>query len=249
MSETASGLPPAGWYIQPAQPTVERWWDGAVWTDHSRAVAAAPETSAPEAPPHPEQRGGIRCPLCRSDDQLRRVSVVVGEGKTATRGTALTLAQQDGRTRIAPTVYGSRGATELSKRLTPPWRPHFPWYVHFVLWLLGIAVIFGIYGAISASADDYTPTSGTYIGGFIGLFIVGLFAGFMPAALFTFLTGAFRGPVWRDRQAEWDRQNERLGAAYFCARDDVIVENGVAHKPEQFITQLFDPAKAQSAPV
>jgi hypothetical protein len=139
-------------------------------------------------------------------------------------------------------VYSSRGATDLAKRLTPPGRPHFPWYAHFAGWLLGIAVIFGIVGAAMASGRDDTPSAGTYIGGFIGLFIVGVFAGFIPAVAFTFFAGVFRGPVWKDRQQLWDPRNERLGAAYFCFRDDVVVENGVAHQPEQFIKELFEPA-------
>ncbi|MFF3644745.1 DUF2510 domain-containing protein [Streptomyces sp. NPDC002564] len=28
--------PPPGWYPDPSAPTVERWWDGAAWTEHRR---------------------------------------------------------------------------------------------------------------------------------------------------------------------------------------------------------------------
>ncbi len=33
--------PPPGWYPDPRQPAVERWWDGAAWTEHRRAPESA----------------------------------------------------------------------------------------------------------------------------------------------------------------------------------------------------------------
>lgn len=249
MSETASGLPPAGWYIQPAQPTVERWWDGAVWTDHSRAVVpvapadAPPPADAAVVPPHPDASGAVRCPLCGRDDQLRRVSVVVAEGKTGTRGTAVTFARQDGRTRVAPTVYGSRGATDLSKRLSAPLRPHFPWYLHAAGWVLGTAVVAGVIGSVVIGSGSDAPASGTYIAGFVIFFFFGLFIGIAPAILFTIFAGAWQGPRVRARQEKWDQQSKRLDAAYFCFRDDVIVEDGRSYEPEKFISEAFEGAR------
>ncbi len=49
------GLPPAGWYEDPTQAGMERWWDGSQWGAETRAIA--PPTPAPEpqpfAPPSP----------------------------------------------------------------------------------------------------------------------------------------------------------------------------------------------------
>ncbi|MBH0009106.1 DUF2510 domain-containing protein [Salinibacterium sp. SWN1162] len=34
--------PPAGWYADPNDPTLSRWWSGSSWTEHYAPAAAAP---------------------------------------------------------------------------------------------------------------------------------------------------------------------------------------------------------------
>ena len=48
----ATPVPAAGWYPDPAQPGLERWYDGAGWTAQTRVVGAPP-APAPPAPPVP----------------------------------------------------------------------------------------------------------------------------------------------------------------------------------------------------
>ncbi len=43
------GLPAAGWYSDPRDPLLRRWWDGAQWTNHVRSVVADPARSQPVA--------------------------------------------------------------------------------------------------------------------------------------------------------------------------------------------------------
>jgi hypothetical protein len=38
---------PAGWYLDPTNPSIQRYWDGTVWTEH--AHPAAPEHPRPSA--------------------------------------------------------------------------------------------------------------------------------------------------------------------------------------------------------
>ncbi|MFJ3585578.1 DUF2510 domain-containing protein [Streptomyces sp. NPDC090127] len=54
---------PPGWYPDPAVPTVERWWDGANWTAHTRPTQTAPTAASPLVPhtvvaPAPSVRHG-----------------------------------------------------------------------------------------------------------------------------------------------------------------------------------------------
>lgn len=42
MNETATGLPPAGWYPDAADASSRRWWDGTAWTAHVAPLAPAP---------------------------------------------------------------------------------------------------------------------------------------------------------------------------------------------------------------
>lgn len=42
--------PPAGWYSDPEGAALQRWWNGATWTEHAQAATPAP-TPVPISPP------------------------------------------------------------------------------------------------------------------------------------------------------------------------------------------------------
>ncbi|MDG4864545.1 DUF2510 domain-containing protein, partial [Streptomyces sp. T-3] len=52
---------PPGWYPDPSVPSLERWWDGTSWTEHSRspqqAEAQAPQYFTQPAPAGPAGPG------------------------------------------------------------------------------------------------------------------------------------------------------------------------------------------------
>ncbi|WP_190139743.1 DUF2510 domain-containing protein, partial [Streptomyces longispororuber] len=49
--------PPPGWYPDPSQPAVERWWDGSAWTAHGRAPAPQGAAAQPGFGPAPVPPG------------------------------------------------------------------------------------------------------------------------------------------------------------------------------------------------
>ncbi|MFD1494429.1 MULTISPECIES: hypothetical protein [Microbacterium] len=166
---------------------------------------------------------------------MRRISVVIGEGTSATQGTALTYARREGRNRVDTTVFGSDSVTQLSARLTPPSRPTFPWRQHFLAWTFGLAAAIGVWAAISSGRG-----AGAFMAGFLSLFVT-----WIPGGLIALLTQQVQKSSWSARQEDWDRRNGRLRDAYYCARDDVVVENGVSYAPERYLAQVFGQSAAQ----
>jgi hypothetical protein len=49
MNESATGLPPAGWYPDAADSSSRRWWDGAAWTAHVAPLAPVSQGTADNA--------------------------------------------------------------------------------------------------------------------------------------------------------------------------------------------------------
>ena len=49
-SQPSAGLPPAGWYADPASDSLLRWWGGLAWTDHTRTVVTRPVSTTVATP-------------------------------------------------------------------------------------------------------------------------------------------------------------------------------------------------------
>ncbi|WIB65854.1 DUF2510 domain-containing protein [Curtobacterium sp. MCBD17_040] len=59
MTDTTAASVPAGWYLDPDDPSgnTARWWDGGQWTSQLAPVVAPTAAPAPVAPPRPQYTG------------------------------------------------------------------------------------------------------------------------------------------------------------------------------------------------
>ena len=48
MTDGTTGLPPAGWYADPATQGQERWWGGSEWTSHTRPIEVVVAPAPPQ---------------------------------------------------------------------------------------------------------------------------------------------------------------------------------------------------------
>ncbi|MFE9459925.1 DUF2510 domain-containing protein [Streptomyces californicus] len=118
---------PPGWYPDTGAPGLERWWDGASWTAHTRPLAAAPE--APPRPPAPAGFGPPSAPLPHrrgphdgpaGGNRTRTLAVTLSGALVL--GAAVTgvilLGPDDDGTTAAPTTTSSAPATSPAPAAT-----------------------------------------------------------------------------------------------------------------------------------
>jgi len=74
---SATPVATAGWYPDPAQPGVERWYDGAAWSPQTRAVGA-PAMPAPPMPPAPPAATGPDAAPAKKKKKGKKGLVITG---------------------------------------------------------------------------------------------------------------------------------------------------------------------------
>ncbi|WP_030783018.1 DUF2510 domain-containing protein [Streptomyces sp. NRRL S-920] len=118
-----SMTPPPGWYPDPHQPSVERWWDGAAWTEHRRTpenpqAAAVGQGFGPAPDPAataviaPASAGGGRAKVIAlaTAGAVLVAAIVTG---------AVALGKDDGDPQGAAPAPSTPAATEKSASPTP----------------------------------------------------------------------------------------------------------------------------------
>ncbi|MDN3022267.1 DUF2510 domain-containing protein [Streptomyces sp. S.PB5] len=106
--------PPPGWYRDPEQPHLERWWDGTAWTEHRRepALPGPPPVSspvpavppAPGRPPGGESSGRAKAVALTTAGAVLVAAIVTG---------ALVLREDD----------STAGNTVTTESITPTFAP------------------------------------------------------------------------------------------------------------------------------
>jgi hypothetical protein len=102
-----SMTPPPGWYRDPKQPHLERWWDGTAWTEHRR------EPALPGPPPVPPVPG--RSPGGESSGRAKVIALT-------TAGVVLVAAIVTGAL-VLREDDGTAGGTVTTESITPTFAP------------------------------------------------------------------------------------------------------------------------------
>ncbi|MDN4477998.1 DUF2510 domain-containing protein [Demequina sp. SYSU T00039] len=117
--ELPPALPPAGWYSDPAQAGMQRYWDGAAWTQHRQSQPAASASAAP-----PRRRGRVVLAVVGGIAAVAVVGSLVYSGVTqAIAGVTGSAGDSRALTAAAPAtgvevpVMGGRGTITLD----PSW--------------------------------------------------------------------------------------------------------------------------------
>lgn len=192
----------------------------------AQGTADTPSIADPPLAVGDESTGKNTCPLCMSRDTVQRLSTVLDMGKSSSVGAGLGGSSGPG---IGGGVFATSTSSDLVRRLSPPSRPVNSLVGPWIIWCLGLYIIFSVVGGIAM--------------GNIGSGIV-LWAFLMPvimllAILPAQISKALRAPKFVRLQDSWDARTEQLRASYFCIRDDVIFNETAAESPDVFKANLY----------
>lgn len=148
MSEGVTGLPPAGWYPDPRDPSTRRWWDGAAWSSH---VAPLEPVASVEPALTRRQLREQAGPLTQgdADNGLSAVAVLDRPAEISSHDYAL-LAGGYTPKPIEPVGFHATEPVWLGSPQTLP-----GWFIAFSpLWYAGVGILVGFIGRLlSAGAE------------------------------------------------------------------------------------------------
>jgi len=199
---------------------------------------AAPKGNTANSQPNRNVR--IRtCPICKSNDQIQRVSSILDTQVSDTTGTARTSTVGFGSGgglgySESSAEYQHSTATKLAQRFEFPKPPSSGALRALITWLITLAAIGMAWTAITGQDGSETNTV---------LQILMCIVAAIPAAI-----DWLRGLTKYDQNLKrWQQAADRVRSAYYCPRDDVAFSgwDDVAMEPREFVRLEFKPPEKQ----
>jgi len=170
-----------------------------------------------------------QCPLCHRNDMAQRVSAVIDQGTTITRGNASTLGVGTNGLFYAPTNITNQSTSALARRFS------FPKYPRklggtFIMWGIFFSIVAAMTAGVSIQRVNQGMASLPLV---ISVFLLGL----LVTGFIVVRTNAARHVA----QQDWVRRASEARAGYYCYRDDVAWLPGStdAEQPEAFAARFF----------
>lgn len=190
----------------------------------SDSANARPFGTAAIASEYPSQ-----CPLCHRNDMTQRVSAVIDQGTTITRGSASTVGFGTNGMFFAPVSVSNQSMSALAQRF------NFPKYPRslggtYIMWSIFFSIVAAMTAGVSMQWVNQGMASPPLL--FAVFLLVLLVAGFIMVR-----TNASR----RVAQQDWVRRASEARAGYYCYRDDIAWLPGStdAAQPETFAARFF----------
>jgi hypothetical protein len=181
----------------------------------------------------------MKCPKCKKNDQVKKVSVVLDEGSSSSNTIGLSIPlnkrNQNYKEPIYLSGYNTQSATGLVQRLSPPNKPrwrHFKFYTFFWIHFMPIFTFFSVF---NLENPDYSNWSDfRYFGLAAGSAIV--------IGLFTLTVVGFAVELFAPKnkaQLDWDNNLYFYRESYFCFRDDICFNKEFYDEPVKFKNHIF----------
>jgi hypothetical protein len=178
----------------------------------------------------------LRCPVCKKDDNVRKISVVLDEGTSSSQTFGLNIPINNHRKHqndaFSVSTFSTTTKSALVSRLQPPDRPLQKWshfkLINFMPYFFGVFII-----VLSSSSNNFAGAGEILLTSIVG----GLFYGGIIFIIVSFIKQQFVPPS--EEQKKWQKNLSKYRNSFYCFRDDICFNEELHETPYRFRVELF----------
>lgn len=178
----------------------------------------------------------LRCPVCKKDDNVRKISVVLDEGTSSSETFGLNIPINNHRKHqndaFSVSTFSTTTKSALVSRLQPPDRPLQKWshfkLINFMPYFFGFFII-----VLISSSNNFAGAGAILLTSIVG----GLFYGGIIFIIVSFIKQQFVPPS--EEQKKWQKSLSKYRNSFYCFRDDICFNEEFHETPYRFRVELF----------